>query len=272
VEPLAVAGDDGRFVLFCKTNALDAVYAVAEGRGVAKQWVTFKPGGDYLVRLPEGVTLTGRIVRNGAPLPDIRVTANTKDRTCGVYFDCDAVATDAKGRFQMLNVPPGREFVVGTTMGSLHGLGALPDKIITTGTSGAVQDLGDLAVQPAYRITGRIVLSDGQPIPPDTRLILSRQSVSDNLETKLDDDGRFEFRGVPEGTVAISLRIHGYAFSKKNPSLDWLNGCILGRVSGDVRELNLLMDPGAWQFNHQEDRPEGVDEYPADKPLRAAKL
>ena len=149
VEPLAVAGDDGRFVLFCKTNAIDAIYAVAEGPGVAQQWVTFKPGGDYLVRLPTGVTLTGRILRNGQPLANIQVAANTKDRVCGVYFNCDPVATDAQGRFQLLNVPPGREFVVSATMNSLHGPGTLPDKIITTGASGTVQDLGNLGVQPA---------------------------------------------------------------------------------------------------------------------------
>ncbi len=272
VEPLAVAGDDGRFVLFCKTNAIDAIYAVAEGRGVAKQWVTFKPGGDYLVRLPAGVTLTGRILRDGQPLADIQVAANTKDRICGNYIDCDPVATDAAGRFQMLNVPPGREFLVCAKMNSLHGLGTLPDKLITTGASATVQDLGELAIQPAYTVSGRIVLSDGQSTPPDTRLFLGRENVADSLETKLEADGRFEFKGVPAGTVSLSLRVPGYQLSHQNSSFDWLAGRILGRVSGDVANLNLLLEPGTWQPTSSDNRPANAEENPAEKPLRGVKL
>jgi hypothetical protein len=271
VEPMAIADVNGHFALFCKTNTVDEVHATASGRGAAKQWVTLKPGGDYLVRLPEGVSLTGAILRDGRPLTGIAVTATTKDRACGVFFNLDAVSTDKDGRFLLPNVPPGREFIVSATMKSLNGNGALPDTIITTGDSGSVQDLGKLEVKPAFTVAGRIVLSDGQPVPADTRLFLGRNQAMDSQEVKLGPAGQFEFKGVPAESVTLAVRINGYSLSRRNPSLDWLNGQILGRVSGDVTGLTLLMEPGNWRPDRDE-RPVGVDEYPQDKPLRGVKL
>ncbi len=251
---------------------MDAIYATAEGRGVAPQWVTLKPGGDYLLKLPDGVTLTGQVLRDGQPLKGISIAATTKDRTCGVYFNCDPTATDSNGRFLLLNVAPNREFVVYATMKSLSSNGDLPDKIITTGEFGSVQDLGSLVVQPAFTVAGQIALSDGKPVPPDTRLCAGRQEAMDSAETKLDAQGKFEFKGVPTGSVALSVRIQGYHLSKRNPSLDWLNGEILGRVSGDVHDLTILMEPGTIDWNRDDDRPGGDDDYPINKPLRSIKL
>lgn len=272
VEPLAVADDTGRFVLFCKSNVVDTVYATAEGRGVAKQWVTLKPGGDYLLKLPDGVTLTGQVLRDGQPVKGASIAATTSDRICGVYFNCDAVATDSQGRFLLLNVPPNREFAVFTTMKSLNGNGALPDKILTTGDSGTVQDLGKLEIQPAFTISGRVVLSDGKPVPPNTRMFLGREKASDSLETKLDAGGNFEFKGVPAESVTLAVRIKDYRLSKRNPSLDWLNGAILGRVSGNMNDLTILLEPGNWQSDDESDRPGGDDDYPVNKPLRGLEL
>jgi hypothetical protein len=271
VEPLTMADEQGRFVLFCKSNIVDTVYATAEGRGVARQWVTLKPGGDYLLRLPEGVTVTGQILHDGKPLPGVMVGLTTTDRTCGSYFNCDAVATDVEGHFQLLNAPPDREFVFYAKMDSLHGAGAVPNKIFTTGVSGAVQDLGKLVVQPAFRVAGRIVLSDGKPIPAGTQLMLAREKAWDTTQITLTSDGAFEFEGVPAESASLSVRIKDYIFSKRNPSLDWLNGCIIGRVTGDMTNLDFLMEPGGWHYNGENGPPpDGEPEQPRDLPLRSA--
>ena len=82
--------------------------------------------------MQDGVTLTGQVLRDGKPLKGVSIGTTTKNRTCGVYFNCAAVSTDSDGRFQLLNVPPDREFVVCATMKSLQDDGALPDKIITS--------------------------------------------------------------------------------------------------------------------------------------------
>lgn len=271
VEPLAVANESGRFVLLCKSNVVDTVYATVEGRGVAEQWATLKPGGDYLLRLPDGVALTGQIVRDGRPLEGVSVGATTKDRTCGVYFNCGAVATGGNGRFLLQNVPPGREFVVYAMMKSVRGNDALPNKIITTGASGTVQDLGALEVQPAFTVAGRVVLSDGNPVPPDTRMFLGREAVQDSQEVGLDADGRFAFKGVPAESVSLSVSINGYRMSRRNPSLDHLNGQILGRVTGDLDNLTVLLEPGKWRPGSS-DESDGAEAYPVNLPLRSPKL
>lgn len=67
------------------------------------------------------------------------------------------------------------------------------------------------------------------------------------MKATLDAEGRFEFTDVPAGLVSMSARIKGYRFSKQNPSLDWLNGGIVGQVTSDITDLTLLMEPGEWR-------------------------
>jgi len=198
----------------------------------------------------------------------------TSDRACGNNLRYDEVATDKDGRFILSNVTPEREFVLYAKMESLRGRGALPTKTFTTGKSGATSDLGALAVQPAHRLAGRVVLSDGKPVPADTRLFLGREGAWDNTEAVLDADGNFDFKDVPAESISLSVRIKGYKLSKRNPSLDWLNGGIIGRLTGDLTDLILSMEPGGeWRFNGEEgDPPDEGDRQPRDQPLRGAKL
>jgi hypothetical protein len=271
VDPLAVADEKGQFLLLCKTD-IDAVQATVVGPNVAKRWVQLKPGRDHLIRMREGVNVTGQIERGGKPLKDVVVGLSTTDRTCGKFFNCDELATDKEGRFLVPNVPPGREFALYSKMNSLHELGFTPGKVVTTGDSGTTLDVGKLSVQHGYRLSGRIVLSDGAAIPPQTRLFLGREKAWDNTEAELDDNGRFEFLSVPPEPVSLSVRIKGYKFSKRNSSLDWLNGGIVGMVDGDITNLDLLLEPGQWQFNQERlDLPSGTDMQPSSRPLRGAK-
>lgn len=270
VDPLAVTDEHGRFWLYC-TNGVDLVHAVVEGRGLAKRWVELKPGRDHLVRMDEGVMVTGSVVANGRPLPQVLVGAVTADRTCGRYFRCDELATDQDGFFALPNLPAGREFVLYATMASLRGQGAVTPQVFTTGKNGDTVKLGALKVEAAYRVAGRVVLSDGKPVPSETRLFLGREQAWDHVEVTLDPDGRFEFTDVPGESVSLGVRVKGYRFSKRNPSLDWLNGSIVGRVTGDVRDLRLLLEPGEWRYEGEDSGPPDGDRQPRDKPLRGVR-
>jgi hypothetical protein len=69
------------------------------------------------------------------------------------------------------------------------------------------------------------------------------------------------------------VRLKGYKLSKKNPSLDWLNGGIIGRLHGDLTDFNILLERGNWRYNEEvNDAPPGTNTYPQDQPLRGAKL
>ena len=271
VDPLAVTDEHGRFWLYC-TNGVDLVHALVEGRGLAKRWVELRPGRDHLIRMEEGVLVTGMVESGGEPLSDVLVGVVTADRTCGNFFRGDELATDKDGFFALPNVPADREWVLYTTMHSLRGRGAMAPRIFRTGKDGGVVKLGELAVTPGHRLAGRVVLSDGQPIPPETRMFLGREQAWDHTEVVLGADGRFEFTDVPAESVGLSVRIRGYQFSKRNPSLDWLNGGIVGRIAQDVTDLTLLMEPGEWRYDRGEDGPSGEDRQPREKPLRGVKL
>src|SRR6185436_18026303 len=185
VDPLAVTDENGRFWLGC-TNTVDRVHAVVEGRGVAKRWVELKPGRDHLVRMQEGVTVTGTVRRNGRSVPGVVVGLSTRDSTCGSSLRGDELATDKDGFFLLPNVTPEREFVLYSKMESRSGDTLLPSVIFHTGRSGTRHDLGTLEPKPAHRVAGRIVLADDGRIPAGTRVFLGREEAWDHTEMMLD--------------------------------------------------------------------------------------
>lgn len=53
--------------------------------------------------------------------------------------------------------------------------------------------------------------------------------------------------------------------------LDWLNGGLVGRVTGDLPDLTLLMEPGEWRCNGGEGKSPSSQSQPRGQPLRGAK-
>jgi hypothetical protein len=270
VNQIVLSDAQGRFLIRCKSG-VELAYAMAFARGAAPRPVQLRPGRDCLIRMQEGVVVTGRVVADGRPVAGAVVGVCPAAQALGEVFSSDRIATDSDGRFSLLNLPAEKALTLFATMESLRGNGALPAKQFTTGKNKTTTDLGDLALQPGYRVAGEIVLADGKPVPERTRLLLAREGVSDYSEVALDADGRFEFQTVPAGSVSLSARIKGYKFSQRNPSLDWANGFILGKVDRDITNLTLLLEPGEFRFDpNPANRPEGVEAQPRDKPLRSA--
>jgi hypothetical protein len=267
LEDATVVSDArGRFLLRC-TSKVQVVYAMVSARGAAPRSVQLTPGRDCLVRLQEGVRVTGRVVVAGRPVPGAVIGASLAVRTSGEFFTSDKLATDGDGRFSLLNLPPEKALLLYGTMNSLQEKGTLSPKPFATGKNQSTSDVGDLVLDEGFQVAGRIVLADGALVPARSRLLLVREGASDSAEFFLDADGRFEFKGVPAETIGLSLRLNGYKFSPRNPSLDWANGRILGKVDGDITNLTLLLEPGEFRFSPK-DVPEGVDPQPRDKPLR----
>ena len=270
-DETAVSDARGHFLLRCKSK-VELIYAMAFARGAAPRPVQLRPGRDYLVRMQEGVLVTGRVVAAGRPVAGAVVGVRPAVSVNGEFFTSDQVATDSDGRFSLLDLPPEKGLTLFGTMDSVQGKGALPAKPFTSGKNKATTDLGDLVLQPGYRVAGQILLTDGKPAPARTRLLLSRAGAWDHSEAVLDADGRFEFQTVPAESVSLSARLNGYKFSQRNPSLDWLNGGIVGKVDRDITNLTLLLEPGEFRYTPSSaDLPEGADRQPRDKPLRSAK-
>ncbi len=269
-DQTAVSDTRGRFLIRCKSK-IELIYAMAFARNAAPRPVQLRPGYDCLILMQEGVLVKGRVLAAGRPVAGAVVGVSPAAQTLGEVFSSDRIATDSEGRFSLLNLPPEKNLILSGTMDSLQGKGALPSRQFMSGNNKTTTDLGDLALQPGYLVAGQIQLADGKPVPERTRLLLAREGVSDHSEVVLDAGGHFEFQTVPAGTVSLSVRLHGYKFSQRNPSLDWANGFILGKVDRDITNLTLVLEPGEFRFTSPADLPEGVESQPRDKPIRSAK-
>lgn len=146
---------------------------------------------------------------------------------------------------------------------------ALPTQTVVSGADNTVVDLGDLKTQPAYRITGRLVLSDDQPVPRLTRLDLRIPDVWDQQSAAVGGDGGFEFLAVPPKSIELSLVIDGYRLSGKNPSRHpYIPDQLIGRVDRDLDDFVIHVEP---RSSPREQEP-AVGSGSEEAPLRGAKL
>lgn len=267
IDPVAVTGDDGEFVLHRREPFEEAGFIV-EARGLAKRVFPRMPTGDTVHELEmiEGLTVTGRVLKDGEPLAGIEVGMMGMARGVDVSVGDYSVATDEEGRFLFVNVPPQREYVVYGMMRSLGEHGAIPVQRVlldetASGTGMSLYpvltprkvqrlddgslDLGDLKVEPGHQVEGQIRLADERSVPPRTRVFLGRPDAWDWQETEADGEGRFRFSGVPGETIEISAGITGYILSLRNANLDpWKPHHLLGQIEGDKKDLILELEPG----------------------------
>lgn len=271
VDPMAVTDENGEFFLDC-TNGVEAITVAIAGRSVAKRRMWLATGKAHLIRMTEGVAVTGRLMNEGKPVAGASVSMNTEDRSSEVFMRGFDVATDSQGRFNLPNIPPNNRFVLYTKMKEMQELEvALAPQKISTGIDGSTVNFGDLKVSPAHTLRGRIVMADNEPLPNRVRIYLGLEDAWDNLDVRADDDGQFEFRGVPAGSLSLSVRVPGHRISARNPSKDWLNeGTIVGRLSENQDGFIIHLEKGQ-RFDRNEGPPDS-DRQPRDKPLRGAKL
>ncbi len=271
VDPMAVSDESGEFFLDC-TNGIAAITVSVEPHGLAKRRMWLDTGKAHLIRLKDGVSVTGRLLRDGKPVSGAAIAMSTQERESSVFMRGFDGATDAEGRFRLPNVPAENRYFLYTRMKDMREIGAgLKPQPVTTMADGSTVDLGDLEVRPAHTLRGRVVTSDAKPVPDRTRIYLSLENAWDNQDTLVDSDGWFEFAGVPADEIDLSLRISGYRVSAKNPNKDWLNeGRLIGRLEGDQEEFMIHVERGG-AFTRDQGPAEG-ERYPRGKPLRGAKL
>lgn len=269
VDPLAVTDDEGAFTLATK-EPLKAVHAMVEAPNLAKQWMRLVPGRVAMGRLRTGVRVNGRVVAGTTPVTNVVIGIAGASRRAGEWMGNVNAVTDANGHFSVANLPANLEYVIYGLMDSLRDRGAVAVRKFRVGADGSESDVGDLKVVNAHRVAGQVRLTDGAEVPAQTRLWFAREEAWDTIQVNVDEQGRFEIKGVPPETVTLGLRLKGYRLAERNPNLDWLNGRLIGRVDRDVPDLTMVLEPGDWQPG-RDDPPGGRDPYPRDTPLRGAK-
>jgi hypothetical protein len=240
LDPLAVSNDRGEFEIAYMRPAVEMTMCV-HARGMAPQWFELATGSErHTLALDRGATIRGRLVQFGKPVPNAEMGLINKERGVGEHFPESRIGTQPDGTFEFVNVPARRGWFVYAKMNSILRLGATVPVSCRTSSNEAI-DVGDISVQSGHRIRGRVVLTDGRPIPEGMRMTVSAQEAWDSQTMSLPSSGKFEFANLPTGEYSLFPSVKGYHLSDKNPNLSWT---IEGRVGSDLDNFIILLDPG----------------------------
>jgi hypothetical protein len=236
IDLIAVTNSLGEFEI-SYSKPLDAVIVQVSPRGMAPKLVTVSTGPDRkTITVTEGAAIRGRLLQNGKPVAQAEMGRSTHSRVAGETLPEVRIGTDDDGKFAITNIPPGRIWYLYGKMEALAPRG-LSAEIVECATKGDGQDVnvGDIPVRPAYTLRGKIVLSDGKPIPPDMRINLFSDRVPDSQTLTLAPDGLFEFKGLGRGVYSLSPSVKGYEV-QDTQSTELL-------IEGDVSELAVFLQP-----------------------------
>ena len=250
VDPASVTNLRGEFLI--TGNLGDMAYDLdVEARGFAKLKIELLSTGEKIheIRLTSGATVRGQILKEGKPVSGIAVGLVQCSLNSQKFVGLYKIATNDAGRFTFVNVHPNDEYFVFTPMNETVRFGGiLPLKTVTLGADGTASDAGELSLSPTfYRLSGRIVLTDGKAVPSGLRLWLAREIGWDSATSAvIAADGSFSFAGVPEETVTLGARIPGYRLAgKRNRFQQIREGTIAIFVDADKMGLEIFFEPEA---------------------------
>lgn len=247
-DPFAFTGDDGRFELAAGSPVYGALLHV-EGPVLAPVYAKLVRSGLPLeeqpnITLDTGVNVNGRLVgTDGQPLAGVTLNLQSVERRMGEFFGPVTYGTDDRGRFSFQNIPASTPIEIIGGMVELRGHGVPEVKRLTTGDNGATMEVGDIHLESGYTIQGRVLLSDGKPLPKNGRKV-EFGARGDLQRAEIDDDGSFVLHNVPAGEVSMSVQMPGYHISRWNPNRDQYNRGLQGTVQGNIDGYVVLLEPG----------------------------
>ncbi len=209
--------------------------------------------------LAPGVTVTGRLVRNGKPV-GLTAVALTVVRA---LFSDDAAdrgagspetKTDQHGAFRFEHVLSDSKLLLYAKRGALDDGETVAPVFVVTGADGTAVEAGDIEIVRGKTLAGRVVFSDGKKPYQKAELVVSPDFTDDRVSVELDQQGRFRVNGLPAGPVSVSFwfsdkesiepLLAGYRLSPRNKCADPETGPSLeGRLDQDITDLTILFEP-----------------------------
>lgn len=245
----ALTNKQGRFQIVSE-EPLDSVVLIAQAHSYAQATFDFKRPSDPSNRLelPVGVTVRGRVVEHGQPVAGVKLGIQSYTRWNG-FDGNNEIATDSRGEFRFEHMPANATGSIFGIMSSLGKRGSIPSHRFRTNADGSETNVGLLALEPSYRVSGRVVLSDGKPLDGQENVYINVQNARDYQSVRIQDDGTFSANGIPHTQVMIGVYVEGHHLSAKNKTLDPLNPWMLmGTVDQDTDLQIVLLEPGETDY------------------------
>jgi hypothetical protein len=235
IDPMAVSNEEGEFEIAYSKPAAGMILNV-NARGMAPGLFTESTGPERkTLTITEGASIRGRLVQpDGKPVAGAEVGIATHSHNAGTSLPEVQIGTQPDGTFVITNIPAGRIWDLYPKMESIAARRLAANPVLCeTKDDGQEVDLGDIQLQPAYTLRGKVVLSDGKPVAPDMRMTLSNESDSQMIS--LASDGGFEFSGLAKGVYVLSPGVRGYRLPEGN------TGEVL--VERDRKDLVIRVEP-----------------------------
>jgi hypothetical protein len=240
LEPVAVTNEKGEFEIAYAEPAIKMALMV-EARAMAPKFVILPTGSErHTVTVTEGAVVRGRLVESGKPVAGAEIALNPRKPgmgmaklvTRGSFYSEIRIGTQLDGSFAITNVPAPEEWYLYGKMESIASKGATDPIACATTHDNQEVSVGDVQIVPAYHVRGKVVLSDGKPIPEGMRVDVSSEQTRDNQTTLLSADGHFGFAGLAPGKYSLFASVKGYSRGEIGASID-----------GDVDNLTIVLDP-----------------------------
>jgi hypothetical protein len=198
-----------------------------------------------------GVTVAGRVVRDGKPVEGASIGLSFADRDDSPSLaGIPAITTDARGSFRFLHVLPDTAFWAYSKVGSIDDQGTIVPESVHTTEDGTTVELGDLQIEKGRTLAGRLVTADSKPVPGGTTFWASIEHTGGSVELRVSDTGQFEWKGLPDGLVTLKVVFRaapaelGYRVSAQNKCLSPFHKNLLeGRLDHDITDLTILLEP-----------------------------
>lgn len=207
-----VSDDDGKFRMLLNDDFLGLEVTVTADSYAGTTTALLKPGNDaHEIQVPKGTSVKGQLTLDGKPQAGRRVAVVQTQRSIPNHFIKSVLAiTDSEGRFTFSALPAGQKYAIFSPRDSSGREDSSIKDFLATKTflvkgDEEIRDLGALELQPAHSIDGRVTMSDGSEIPKNLKLTLNRDPAWDLIEVPIQEDGSFQYSGLPPETYEISF-------------------------------------------------------------------
>jgi hypothetical protein len=212
IDLVSVTNEQGEFEMAYSKPAVEMILRVSP-RGMAEKLFTEPTGPDRkTMKVTDGATIFGRVLQpDGKPAANVELGVMAHSRRAGTGFPEMVIGTREDGTFAITNVPVGRILYIYPKMESLAPLGfAGNPEPLETKDDGQEIHIGDLKLQPAYTLRGKVVLTDGAEVGKQMRVTIGADEIMDSQMVVLGPDGSFEFKGLSKGVYTLSPGVRNY--------------------------------------------------------------